>query len=321
MTLSRRTLLLGIIPSAMALAGCARGDTPVQISAGTNEPAPAVTQPAAGATPRASLPPLLRLPPDPVPQGGAIPATLSGDSLINVTAEFLGRRFRVVEERGSFLAFIPAGQLIGDTQQVPPGVYPLAMNYEIVGLPMPRTLEGSVTISATDFPVEMLTFTPQVASLLDPTRVEQETAIMKAAYGGFSPVRYWDGPFLRPSPADVSDVYGSRRSYQGGPVTGSHAGVDFAANVGAPVVAAAHGRVELAQMMPVRGNMVILDHGAGVFTGYCHLASFSVMPGQEVRGGEQIGLTGATGLVTGPHLHWEVVVGGMHVDGLQWLST
>jgi murein DD-endopeptidase MepM/ murein hydrolase activator NlpD len=247
-------------------------------------------------------------------------ATLSGDGLINVTAEFMGRDFSTIEETGSFLTFIPTGQLIGSTEQVAPGMYPVRMHYEVVGLPLPRTIEGSVSVDPTDFPVEILTFTPQVAALLEPSRAVQETALMKAAYGGFTPERLWDGVFVRPSAADVSDVYGSRRSYQGGPTTGSHAGVDFGANTGAPVMAAARGRVVLAQMMPVRGNMVILDHGVGLYTGYCHLDSYSVQIGQEVQAGERIATTGATGLVTGPHLHWEVVAGGMHVDGLRWLE-
>lgn len=247
-------------------------------------------------------------------------ATLSGDGLINVAAEFMGRQFSTVEEAGRFLTFIPIGQSIGSTEQVAPGIYPVRMDYEIVGMPLPRTIEGSISVSPIDFPVEILTFTPQVAALLEPSRAAQETALMKAAYGGFTPERLWGGVFTRPSAADVSDVYGSRRSYQGGPTTGSHAGVDFGANTGAPVMAAARGRVVLAQMMPVRGNMVILDHGVGLYTGYCHLASYSVQIGQEVQAGERIAATGATGLVTGPHLHWEVVAGGMHVDGLRWLG-
>jgi murein DD-endopeptidase MepM/ murein hydrolase activator NlpD len=324
MALSRRSLLLGLIPATagLALAACDGEERSLRIGpADASEAGTETPRPAAGTAMRTRPAPSLALPREPISQGGMFQATLSGDGLINVTAEFMGRRFATIEENGAFLTFVPVGQMIGATEQVPPGTYPVAMHYEIAGLPLPRTLEGSVSVTPTDFPTEILTFTPQVAALLEPARVEQETAMLRAAYGGFTPLRLWDGGFTRPSPAEISDVYGSRRSYQGGPTTGSHAGVDFGAVTGVPVLAAADGRVVLAQMMPVRGNMVILDHGAGVYTGYCHLASFSVEVGQDVRAGERIAATGATGLATGPHLHWEVVAGGMHVDGLRWLRS
>src|SRR5205823_12065814 len=102
--------------------------------------------------------------------------------------------------------------------------------------------------------------------------------------------------------------------------TGSHSGVDFGAAPGSPATAAAHGRVLLTRRMVQHGNMVSIDHGAGVFTGYCHLSAFAVSEGDEVQAGDLVGYTGATGLVTGPHLHWDVLVGGIHVDGLRWLA-
>jgi hypothetical protein len=322
MTLSRRSLLLGMLPAAgaVALAGCRGDDGSVQIrAADASEPVTEVSSTTVRPATQGSLAPTLGLPDEPVAQGGMFAATLRGDNLINVSVEFMGRSFPTIVEDGMFLTYIPVGQMIGSTEQAAPGTYPVAMHYEIVGMPLPRTLQGSVTVAPTDFRVEMLSFTPQVAALLEPSRVAEETAIMQAAYGGFSPVRLWSGVFRRPSAAEVSDGYGTRRSYQGGPATGSHAGVDFGAFTGDPVLAAADGRVVLARMMPVRGNMVILDHGAGIHTGYCHLSSFSVEVGDDVRAGQQIAATGATGLVTGPHLHWEVVAGGMHVDGLPWL--
>jgi murein DD-endopeptidase MepM/ murein hydrolase activator NlpD len=66
--------------------------------------------------------------------------------------------------------------------------------------------------------------------------------------------------------------------------------------------------------------MVVLDHGAGVFTGYCHLSAYAVRADEEVPAGQVIAAVGSSGLATGPHLHWEVVVGGYHVNGLLWLT-
>lgn len=318
---SRRSLLLGLLPpaAALAVAGCGGSRSLVRI-VGTDA-SPVTSEPRIDAQPTAVrvAPPVLGLPDQPVQQGGVFTVTVSGDAIFSAEAEFRGRRYQTIEENGGRLAVIPAGQPIGSTAQVPPGVYPMAMHFEITGRSLPRTLEGAVTIEPTEYPVEVLTFEPEVAALLEPALAEQETAMLRAVYGAVSPVRRWDGGFLRPVAGEVTDGYGTRRSYQGGPVSGSHAGVDIGARAGTPVLAAANGRVTFAGTLPVRGNMVILDHGAGVFTGYAHLAAFSVVLGQDVGVGEEVATIGSSGLSTGPHLHWEVVVGGMHVDGLRWL--
>lgn len=324
MIVSRRSFLAGLVPASVALgtAGCGGTDEPlVRISAASTV-VPATSAPAIR---RAALkrvePPVLALPREPVPQGGSFTVTLTGERIAVASVEFRNRSYPFLAEGETFVSILPVGQEIGSTEQVAPGTYPVTVGYEILGQPLPRAIEGSVTVTPTNFPVEYITFTPQVAALLTPSRVEEETALLKAAYGTFTPERLWSGPFRRPSAAEVSDVYGSRRSYQGGPATGSHSGVDFGGKAGTPVLAAGDGRVVQAQMMPVRGNMVVLDHGAGLFTGYCHLLSFAVEPGQDVRAGDLIGTTGATGLATGPHLHWEVAAGGQQIDGLRWLAA
>src|SRR5690606_32787201 len=91
-------------------------------------------------------------------------------------------------------------------------------------------------------------------------------------------------------------------------------------DIGDEILAAAAGRVVLAEKLTVRGNTVFLDHGAGVVTGYFHMSEIAVQPGQFVEPGELLGKVGATGLVTGPHLHWEVRVNGLWVDPTPWLE-
>jgi murein DD-endopeptidase MepM/ murein hydrolase activator NlpD len=120
--------------------------------------------------------------------------------------------------------------------------------------------------------------------------------------------------------AAISSYYGTRRSYSGGPYNSFHGGVDFNAGMGTAVLAPADGVVVLADSLAVRGNAIVLDHGWGLLTGYWHLSSIDVVEGQEVQVGEMIGRVGNTGLSTGAHLHWEVWVGGISVDGRQWLS-
>ena len=84
------------------------------------------------------------------------------------------------------------------------------------------------------------------------------------------------------------------------------------------MLAPASGTVVLAEPLDVRGNAVVIDHGAGVFTGYWHLSQIDVQAGQQVKPGDQLGLVGTTGLSTGNHLHWEMRVHGIAVDPLQW---
>ena len=85
-------------------------------------------------------------------------------------------------------------------------------------------------------------------------------------------------------------------------------------------LAAAAGKVVFVAELQVRGNTIIIDHGAGVMTAYNHLSEFGVAEGQVVAPGQIIGKMGSTGLVTGPHLHWEVIVRGIEVDGELWLT-
>jgi murein DD-endopeptidase MepM/ murein hydrolase activator NlpD len=90
------------------------------------------------------------------------------------------------------------------------------------------------------------------------------------------------------------------------------------ADKGTPIYAPAAGTVVMAERLQIRGKVVILDHGLGVYTGFWHLSEINVSVGQPVEKGEVVGLVGNSGLSSGPHLHWEMRVGGVPVDPLQW---
>jgi murein DD-endopeptidase MepM/ murein hydrolase activator NlpD len=129
----------------------------------------------------------------------------------------------------------------------------------------------------------------------------------------------WEGTFGLPIASNrVTSPFGTRRSYNNGPVGGFHTGTDFGAGNGTPIYAPAAGRVALAEELVVRGNSVLIDHGLGVFSGYWHQSDLAVQEGQTVQPGDPIGYVGDTGLVTGNHLHWEMRVGGIAVDPMQW---
>ncbi|MEW6232728.1 MAG: M23 family metallopeptidase [Chloroflexota bacterium] len=149
--------------------------------------------------------------------------------------------------------------------------------------------------------------------------LQQEKDRRMAAYARVSPERLWEGVFAWPVAADITSDYGTRRSYNGGPVASYHEGLDLGAKPGTPVLAANRGKVALAQEMKGTGNTVIIDHGLGLYTAYLHLQELRVQEGHEVAKGETIGLVGNTGLFsTGAHLHWEVRLGGIPLEPIEW---
>ena len=180
-------------------------------------------------------------------------------------------------------------------------------------------LDTELTVLPHEFAEERLIFSPEVSKLLAPEYTQPELEKIQEVYATVSPIKLWEGLWIWPRVGRITSEFGTRRSY-GGPVTSYHAGVDISGNTGDEVVASAAGVVALAEALHVRGNTVILDHGWGVLSGYFHLDSIAVQPSDVVAPGEPIGTVGATGLVTGSHLHWELRVGGIAVDPRQWLT-
>ena len=180
------------------------------------------------------------------------------------------------------------------------------------------TLDAPLTVYGGNYPVEQIFLRPEESALLDPALSAQELATREQVFSVFTPERLWSGPFIFPAGGPISSAYGIGRSYNGAPVTSFHHGADFQADEGAPVVAANSGRVAFAGPLPIRGNSLIIDHGGGVFSGYHHLSAISAAQGQPVAKGDLIGYIGMTGLATGPHLHWEIIVGGVEVDPVLW---
>jgi len=168
---------------------------------------------------------------------------------------------------------------------------------------------------------EQITLTGSAAAI-DSASIAAEYERLSALWSQVETGPLWEGAFQFPIATflEISSRYGSRRSYNGGPYRSYHEGVDFSAYGGTAVTAAAAGRVVLAEQLYVRGNAVIIDHGLGVYTGYYHMSNLLVSQGQFVHGGDPIGTVGSTGLSTGNHLHWDLLVGGIWVDAAAWQS-
>lgn len=154
--------------------------------------------------------------------------------------------------------------------------------------------------------------------------LENEGPRLTALYQNLSP-REWTLPWIIPIPLGganvrISGYFGEQRSFNGGPRSGHHGGTDIGAPFGTEIKTANHGRVVMSELTLIRGNLVVVDHGGGILSSYGHMQERLVEVGDFVSRGDVIGLVGSTGLSTGAHLHWELAVGGILVDGLRWLD-
>jgi len=146
---------------------------------------------------------------------------------------------------------------------------------------------------------------------------KQEAALLSQVFQQVTPYRYFKGGFIRPATGRISSGFGKLRTYSSGNQS-VHVGVDIANKTGTPIHAAAAGKVVLSATLRIHGHTVVIDHGWGVLSIYCHLAARSVGVGQYVGQGAVIGAMGKTGLASGTHLHWGVSVQDIRSDPLFW---
>ena len=147
----------------------------------------------------------------------------------------------------------------------------------------------------------------------DLARYERERTHQSQVVGTFTPDLPPRLSMLQPTPGPRSSSFGLRRVFNG-QARNPHSGMDIAAETGTPVIAPAAGRVLDTGDYFFNGHTIWIDHGAGLLTMMCHLSAIDVKPGEQVQAGQRIGAVGATGRVTGPHLHWSVSLNRTMVD-------
>lgn len=179
------------------------------------------------------------------------------------------------------------------------------------------SIVARVAVARANYPLERLRVAPRFSAPPDSAleaRMRRETALAaEVSRRAHETPQLWTAPFRRPRDSRVTSTFGSGREFNG-TVTSRHMGTDYAGAVGAPVRAPNRGVVRLVESFFLGGNVVYLDHGAGIVTAYLHLSRQAVAVGDTVNAGDVIGEVGATGRVTGPHLHWIVRYGGVTVD-------
>lgn len=208
--------------------------------------------------------------------------------------------------------------LIGVDLEKPPGRYEWKVSW-----PGPEgdalTCSVFVTVRASKFPTERLKVEGQFVQP-DPEqqkRAEEDQKKMRAIYDTVTPERLWDGKFQLPLKDVTTGSNFGRRRILNGQARSPHSGIDFPAAAGTPVFASQSGMVVVAENLYYSGNTVVLDHGYGIYTLYAHLSEIGVAPGVKVKAGEEIGKVGATGRVTGPHLHWGLTIDHARVNAMQ----
>jgi murein DD-endopeptidase MepM/ murein hydrolase activator NlpD len=211
--------------------------------------------------------------------------------------------------------------LIGIDLETRPGRYHVRLNGIDTGGAAVAAME-TLVVRDKKFPTRELTVdakfvTPPAAVQ---ARIQKESATVTAIFASISQERLWRGRFIVPVPGKVISAFGKRSVYNGKPRS-PHTGTDFRGATGTPIKAPNTGRVVLAANLYYSGNTVILDHGMGLYSYMGHMVSFSVRKGDLVQRGDLIGKVGATGRVTGPHLHWTVRLAGSRIDPLSLIDV
>jgi len=242
--------------------------------------------------------------------GGVATFKLTGapDQVPIVT--FDGKPVMVVRQGEAWLAIVGIGLA------VEPGEY-----HVDVQQPGGGERQLPFTVSSKNYAVQQLKVAPGQVNLSpeNEARVKIESAKVRAALDEFSPQAPATLRLDQPVPGRRSSSFGLRRMFNG-ESRAPHSGMDIAAPTGTPIRTPLAGRVVDVGSYFFNGNNVLIDHGRGLVTMYCHLSKIGVEVGQELKRGDVLGEVGATGRVTGPHLHWGVALNGAMVDPALFLA-
>jgi murein DD-endopeptidase MepM/ murein hydrolase activator NlpD len=211
--------------------------------------------------------------------------------------------------------------LLGVDLEKPAGTYDLAVN-GTTEAGAPASCTAKLMVVAGKFATERLTVEKQFVepNQQQADRAKAEQQKLRELFDTITPERLWQGPFRMPLEGGVRGTNFGKRRVLNGQSRSPHTGADFPALTGTAVHATQAGRVVLAEELYFSGNTVIVDHGLGVYSLYGHLSAIDVNAGDNVKAGSVLGKVGATGRVTGPHLHWGMTVNRARVDPVRMVS-
>ena len=256
------------------------------------------------------------LSPEVVEAGSPVLIRVNARDAASVDGEWLGRKlefFRGSDRRAWFA-------LAGVDVEAPVGPSTLKISARLANGGV-RELSRTVPIHAAHYKTGELTVEPKFVSP-GPEELKQimeDKQIKEKIFAASAAEPLWSGDFRAPVAAEPTDSFGTRRTFNG-KLASIHKGMDFHAPSGTPVKAGNSGVVVLARPLYYEGGCVVIDHGLGLYTISMHLSRIDVKEGQKVAADDQLGLSGATGRVTGPHLHWGVRWQGAYLDPAKLLQ-
>lgn len=210
--------------------------------------------------------------------------------------------------------------LVGVDVESRPGEYVLIVRAIREGRPE-LAVTHELRVAPKRFPTRRLNVATRYANPPEGAfeRIRQESERLGAIFRSVTPHR-WSGPFLLPVGDDPTSNFGARSIFNG-QSRSPHAGIDFKSQVGTPVRAPNAGLIVLAENLFFTGHTVVVDHGLGLYSLLAHLSRIEVTPGEAVESGATLGLVGATGRATGPHLHWAVRLNEARVDPISLVAA
>ena len=209
--------------------------------------------------------------------------------------------------------------LVGIDLDVTPGIYPVTVDAGVDATQVHATYDLLVTprvFRTRRLTVDEAFVTPPAS---EQGRIDREARLLADVWTAPEAERLWTDAFVRPVPHEANSAFGTRSIFNGKP-RNAHGGADFLSPGGTPVHAPNAGRISVARNLYFSGNTVVIDHGLGLFSMLAHLSAIDVREGDRVSAGHIVGRVGATGRVTGPHLHWAVRASGARIDPLSLLA-
>ena len=259
--------------------------------------------------------PLVKVAPIEIFQGEIKEIKISGVELTTLDAQ-LGKktiRFYPLEDKAY-------AALVGIDLESKPGTVKVVVKGAIKD-GLRRDIQIPIHVKTKSFQQESFSVPPQFDDLgtSELERIRSEQQELDRVFAVLTPERMWERPFIAPVSSEITSPFGYRRIINGAP-RAPHTGVDLRAALGTPVLASNNGRVALTGDFFFSGNTLVLDHGGGLYTMYFHLSECNKREGDDVYKGEVIGLSGMTGRVTGPHLHWGARINGARVDPFELIE-
>ncbi len=251
--------------------------------------------------------------PQEVRQGAAFLIAVDAPGAGFASTAYNGQIFTLLREGDRFFTILPVDALS------PLGPTPVVISVSDAAGRQVLRRETLITVTDAAWQIEVVELDASNQALLDPAVIAEDTAIRESVERRLTPERHWSGLFDLPAAGVITSSFGLLRSYNFAEPSEYHQGLDFAGDSGDPVLAPNAGVVAWVGQTRRRGNGIVIDHGGGIFSAYYHLSEVLVTPGSVVISGAPLGRVGATGLATGPHLHWEIVVHGIPVDPVQWI--